>query len=345
MNTLLSRTVALIACLPLAACGGVADPDIGSGDQATEDGERPTVSANLTWATTAASSTNYAYAVAVAQELQRGLPNVRINVIESAGTPDNLARMEGGSAQLVNITSDGALQAYEGIGAYADSQSEDLRVLWYFQDSPYHFIVRARSGISKVSELEGESFNPGISGSSTEQTVLQVLKTLGISPDYSRGGLDDAVNSFKDRRITGLVKAGPVPEPLMSELSISADLGLAGFTEEQIQTVGHEMPYLEFSTIPGGTYPGIAEEIQTLSLVLGVGAGKDVSTEVAYEITKGMWEKNDRIADSHATLKGVDIPKLTVEKAKTPLHCGAVQYYEEDLEMTVPDELLPPEEC
>lgn len=336
--------VALL-CTLLTACGGeLADPGVGDRQEREPAGDRPAVSANLTWGTTAASSTNYAYAVTVAQQLQRSLPNVNINVIETAGTPDNLARMRGGSAQLANITSDATAQAYQGVDAYADARTEDLRVLWYFQDSPYHFIARRGSGISAVSDLEGKSFNPGLSGSSTEQSVVRVFELLGISPDYARGGLSDAVDGFKDRRTAGLVKAGPVPEPLMSELGVSADLALAGFTDDQIAQVSDAMPYIGFSTIPAGTYPGIDDDIKTLSLVLGVGASKDLPGDVAYELTKAMWEKHEQIAGSHATLKGVDVPALTLEKANSPLHCGAIKYYEE-LELTVPEKLLPPEKC
>ena len=135
----------------LLGCGNLADESVGGGQDAKKVGQSD-VSANLTWGTTAATSTNYAYAVAVAKQMQDTLPNVNVNVIETAGTPDNLARMEGGSAQLVNITSDAASQGYEGTGTFAESPAPDLRVLWYFQDSPYHFIVRRDVGASDVSE-------------------------------------------------------------------------------------------------------------------------------------------------------------------------------------------------
>jgi TRAP transporter TAXI family solute receptor len=345
MSVRYRAVMVLLSSMGLAACGGgLADESIGDGEQTAPQGDEPTVSASLTWGTTAATSTNYAYAVAVAQQAQRSLPNVSLNVIETAGTPDNVARMQAGSAQIVNLTSDAAAQAYEGIDSYADAPGTDLRVLWYFQESPYHFVVRADSGISMVSDLEGRPFNPGLSGSATEQSVLSAFEVLDISPDLVRGGLDDAVDSFQDRRIDGLVKAGPVPEPLMSELDVSADVSLAGFTDEQLAEVGEAMPYIGFSTIPGGTYSGVEEDVQTLSLTLGVGADKDVPTEVAYAFTKANWENHDQIAASHATLEGVDVPALTLEQANSPLHCGAVQYYEE-LELDIPEDLLPPEEC
>jgi TRAP transporter TAXI family solute receptor len=334
--------VALFSVL-LAGCGNLADESIGGSKNAQEEGQSD-VSANLTWGTTAATSTNYAYAVAVAKQMQNSLPNVKVNVIETAGTPDNLARLEGGSAQLVNITSDAASQGYAGTGTFAESPAPDLRVLWYFQESPYHFIVRREVGASNVSDLGDATLNPGLSGSSTEVIVREVLRVLEVSPDLKPGGLDDAVNAFKDRRLDGLVKAGPMPEPLMTELQHSAEVALSGFTDEQVATIRAELPYVDFSTIPGGTYKGIDEDLQTLGLTLGVGADKDVPTDVVYELTKAMWEKHEEIAQTHATLKGVDVPALTMAKATSPLHCGAVMYFEEIGE-SVPDDLLPPEDC
>lgn len=345
MKSRISVAIVLFSSALLAACGGgLADPSIGGEEQDAPQTNQPTVSGNLTWGTTAASSTNYAYAVAVAQQMQSALPDVSVNVIETSGTPDNLQRMQGGSVQLVNLTSDVAGPAYAGTGAYAENPAEDLRVLWYFQLSPYHFIVRADSGVSTVSDLEDRSFNPGLSGSATEQTVLQALEVAGVSPAMAPGGLDDAVSAFKDRRIEGLVKAGPVPEPLMSELSISSEVSVVGFTDEQVAQIGDALPYLGFTSIPAGAYSGLIDDVQTLALTLGVGADKDVESDVVYELTKAMWENHDSISAAHATLEGVDIPSLTMDQANSPLHCGAVLYYEE-LGMSVPDELLPPEDC
>lgn len=341
--------VALAACGEESPAGQettegspVAPATEGDTEAATDasDGLDTDVEADLVWGTTAASSANYAYAVTTAQEIGQLLPNVEFNVIETAGTTDNIHRMVNGEIELLNLVASAGYAAYNGTAEF--DEPADVRVLWFFQEYPFHIIVSKDTGIESLDGLNDVTFNPGINGSSTEATVLRAFEILGVEPDLYRGGLDDAVGAFKDRRIDGLTKAGPIPEPVISDLRTAVDVNLVSFTSEELDQVQEEVPQYGRTTIPAGTYEGIEHDVETLSLYLGIGAAASVSDDVAYAITRANAEAQESIASAHASLAGVDLGEMTLRAAKSPLHCGAIRYYEE-IGHAIPDELRPSE--
>jgi TRAP transporter TAXI family solute receptor len=292
--------------------------------------------------TTQSSSSLYAYFVAVAKVINTKLPDVNVTVVETGAAVDNINRIKKGELDLGLTLMHMQFQAYHGLGPWKGKPVNDQYMLWIYEVSPLNFVVRDDSGVKSVYDLVGKPFNAGIRGSATEKTAEAILDALGVSPKYYRGGTEDAVAAIKDRRIVGYVKAAPGMYKLdASTLDIATftPIRILGFTAEDIQKVLAKYPYLNPIVIPRGIYKE-TPSYQTFAALLSVMGRKNLSEDLVYRMVKAVWEGFDEQIASYPSVKGIDVPKLTLETCTVPLHPGAIKDYRE-LGLKVPENLIP----
>jgi len=291
---------------------------------------------------TQSSSSHYAYFVSVAKVINARVPDVNISVVETGASVDNINRIKKGDLDLGMTTIHLQVQAYYGMGPWKDKPIKDQYVLWVYQPAPQNFVVREDSGVKSVYDLHGKPFNPGMRGSATEKTVESILDALGIVPNYYRGGTEDTVASIKDRRIVGYVKSGAGVDSLdASTLDIATftPIRILGLTPQDIDKVKAKYSYLSPISIPKGIYKD-TPSYYTFAMLIGVVAKKDLPEELVYKMVKAACEGFDEQVAAYPSIKGVNLPKLTLETCTAPLHPGAIKYYRE-LGLKIPDSLIP----
>lgn len=296
--------------------------------------------------TTDISSSMYIYWVAVSKALNRDVPEINLTLVATGATDENIKRAARGEFAFFHSSPSTHYQAWKGIGPYEGKAQPDLRWLWTWSVSARAWIVREDSGVSKLEDLHGKPFNPGIRGSSTEKDTELMHEVLGIKPQYHRGGTDDAVAAIKDRRIVGYVKAQPSGGRIDAstlDLKTYTPIRFLTFTDEHISKIKEKYPYYSFMMVPAGfAYPG-SPAYTTLSGGSGMATMKDVlSEELAYKITKTALQASDEIALGYKEIKGLNLAQITLESVDVPLHAGAVKYYRE-LGLSLKGVHIPPE--
>ncbi len=296
----------------------------------------------LAMGSTQSSSSHYAYFVAVAKIINSNVPEVNINVVETGATVDNINRINKGQLDMGLTTIHLQYQAYHGMGPWKDKPVKDQYVLWVYQPAPQNFVVREDSGVKSVYDLAGKAFNPGMRGSATEKTAEAILDALGVTPNFYRGGTADTVAAIKDRRIVGYVKSGAGVKTLdASTLDIATftPIHLIGFTDSDIAKVQAKYPYLSPITVPKGVYKE-SPAYKTFTMLIGVVASKNLPEDLVYKMVKA---SNEHFADqvaAYPSIKGDNLPELTLETCSVPLHPGAIRYYKE-LGLKIPENLIP----
>jgi uncharacterized protein len=327
------RKNALIICLLL----GLILFNAFSADQGFAAGKKL-----LAMGSTQSSSSHYAYFVAVAKILNTYVPEVNINVVETGASVDNINRIKKGQLDLGMTTIHLQYQAYHGMGPWKDNPIKDQYVLWVYQPAPQNFVVREDSGVKSVYDLTGKAFNPGMRGSATEKTVEEILAALAVTPNFYRGGTDDTVASIKDKRIVGYAKSGAGVKTLdASSLDIATftPIRLIGFTDQDIAKVQAKYPYLSPVTVPKGIYKD-SPAYKTFAMLIGVVASKSLPEDLVYKMVKASHEHfADQVA-AYPSIKGDNLPELTLETCTVPLHPGAIKFYRE-LGLKVPENLIP----
>jgi TRAP-type uncharacterized transport system substrate-binding protein len=75
-------------------------------------------------------------------------------------------------------------------------------------------------------------------------------------------------------------------------------------------------------------------------MLIGVVAGKNISEELGYKMVKASMENFPDQVAAYPSVKGVNLPQLTLETCNVPLHPGAIKYYRE-IGLKIPENLIP----
>ncbi|AMD00308.1 hypothetical protein LOKO_01240 [Halomonas chromatireducens] len=88
-----------------------------------------------------------------------------------------------------------------------------------------------------------------------------------------------------------------------------------------------------------GMYDGMDEAVQTISIPNVLVVNSDMDEDLAYELTKLLFERTDDLIAVHPAANDTTV-EFTMESTPVPLHPGAIRYFEE-IEADIPDDLRP----
>lgn len=297
----------------------------------------------LAIAATGQSSSFYAYHAAVSQVLREVAPDLNVSVMETGGSVENLKLLNRGQADWGQFAEPVFYEKYAGIGGAAEQgPNPKLRFLAPVTQVAFYIVVNADAGVGSLADLSEKSYGPGSSGSNTERLTMELFGLLGVEPAYTRGSYGDLVAAMKDRRIVGYTKAGSLTtqDSTIMDVRSSVPVKILGYTEEQVKAIKAKFPHYLFLSLektPYGDDPVLLNNVLLIN-----GTTSDLPEEVGYRVFAALVEQNEEIAKVYKPVAGVDIAKLTLESAKTPLHAGVVRYLREK-GYTPPASLVPPE--
>ena len=299
----------------------------------------------VAFGTTAQSSVHYTYAAAAAKAINEcAAEDVQLTVIATGGAVDNLQRIARGQIDMGLGTYATIYQAYKGIGKFEGSAMPELRSLWVHAPAMQAWVVREDSDVATLQELQGKPFTPGQRGSATEQLVIQMLEALEIQPDFYRASLSDAVDAVKDGRSIGYVKAGGISslDGTTLELMAFTPVRLLSFTDEQIETVKSQFPFISFNQYEEGEvedFPAFTAPVQVIGQFTTADA---LTNEQVKSILECVVDNKEPQVSAFPSFGTLDVPEDSVRLMSIPLHPGAVEFYRER-GVEVPDEKIPPE--
>lgn len=289
-----------------------------------------------------ASSSHYAYFVAVGQLINENAEGLRASVVETGGTMDNVRRMTRGQVDFGTVTTNVQRHAAEGTNDF-EGNAQDLTLLWVYTGAPQNVVVRADADVDSLEDLKEVRFNPGMRGSATEATTEAVFETLGLSADFVRGSTTDIVGMIKDNRVAGYVKsgAGNKLDGSTMDIATSTDISILGLTDDQAETLRSEMPDISVVEVPEGAADGLPA-YTAWSFGVGVAAPSTMDEDVVYQVVKVIMEDKEAQANAMSSLKGMNLADVTLQYGTIPLHPGAARWFEEQ-GIELPEKLKPAE--
>jgi TRAP transporter TAXI family solute receptor len=218
----------------------------------------------------AAGSPGGAYfrlATALAADMQgRG---VRLAVLPTAGSVENLNLLREGRATLAFAQADVAALAAAGKGPFAETGAHDgLRALLALFPEQLHVVVRADDPAQDISGLAGRRAALGLAGSGSRVTATEVLEAAGVPVVQPEGtdALDPraALAALAARRVDAVFVVGAAPFPPVVEAFGAASLRLLPLDAALAQRlVGAGVVTL---AIPAGAYSLQTQPVPTLAV-------------------------------------------------------------------------------
>ncbi|MAC77783.1 MAG: C4-dicarboxylate ABC transporter [Rhodobacteraceae bacterium] len=276
------------------------------------------------------SGVYYPLGVALADIYAQNIPDARTQVQSTKASVENLNLLQQGRGEIGFALGDSVKDAYEGNADVGFTKPLDkLRAIAAIYPNYIQIAATADSGATTVTDLAGKSVSVGAAKSGTEVNARKILGALGMSYD-DLGKVEylpfaESVELMKNRQLDATLQSSGLGSAALKDLSATQDVTFVSVPAEVAETLG--APYAA-GVIPAGTYPGQDADIPTLAITNILVTSSDVSDELAYEMTKLLFENLDQMKAAHAAAGAIDI-KNAVKNSPIPLHPGAIKYYKE----------------
>ncbi|MGO2263043.1 TAXI family TRAP transporter solute-binding subunit [Halomonas sp.] len=282
----------------------------------------------VTYKSATAGTAYYQMGVELSEAIRQGTDDAIILTLEeSQGSVQNVMEVMARQGNYVFTTPPALVdQAMAGEGPFAERQNprfQEIRGLFPIPAITMHFILGEDKGVVGIEELEDKHILIG-RGTFGAREAARYLALFGLeeSVQVADAALGSGPDALKNGQIDGFVTASSYPTPNIIEVAAGMPIAMVSLTDEQIDMTGAPR-----QVIPGGTYPGIDEDVQTTSLPVMAYTTSQMDDETAYTLTKTFWERRDAMAEETAWWGGITPEQL--ENMAGMLHPGALRYYEE----------------
>ncbi len=221
--------------------------------------------------------------------------------------------------------------AFNGTGQFDKAPLKNLRALGALYPETVQLITRADSGINSVRDLKGKSVSSGAPGSGQYQLLTDLLRVYGLSRSDVKEDLSSftqAVDKIKDGNLHATLITAGVPTAAVTDFAQSHALKVIALSGPEIAELRRQQPYYAEVPLPANTYKGQTAAVPTLA-VMAVWATHDAVPEnVAYEVTKALYENVAIMGQVHVQGKNISLSTATAV-GTAPLHPGALKYFKE----------------
>ncbi|KJZ24659.1 TAXI family TRAP transporter solute-binding subunit [Tritonibacter mobilis] len=282
----------------------------------------------VTYKSAKSGSSYYQMGVELAEAMKAGTNgDIIVTIEESQGSTQNVMEVRARGGDYVFTTPPVLVSlAQKGKGPFdgkSAPQFDEIRALFPIPSLTMHFVMAGEGGAASLDDLEGQTLLLGKgSFGATEGEKYLTLFGLADKVEIADAELSNAVAALKNGQIGAFVTAGSFPAPNVVEAAASTPVRLVSLTPEQVAETKRTK-----LVIPAGTYAGQTEDVTTTSLPVAAFTTTKMDEDTAYQLTRTYWEQKAEMADTSAWWNGVT--EELMANITTPLHPGAVRYYEE----------------
>ncbi|MGY0691956.1 TAXI family TRAP transporter solute-binding subunit [Virgibacillus sp. FSP13] len=311
----------------LSACNEKDGGD--SADDTGGDGDQPLKGEFITILTGGSSGVYYPLGGALAKIYQEMGANA--NSQSTAASSANATTLNQGKAEIGFSMGDAASDAYKGTDSFEEQGAqENLRSIASLYPNYLQIVATKESGIKTVEDLKGQNVAVGAPASGTEISAKRVLAAYDMTyEDIEEDFLSfaEGVEGIQNGTIDAVVISSGLPNAGVLELQTSKEIVIVEIAEEKVLKMQEDYPAFFPATVTKDVYD-TDRDVPTIGVNNVLLTHKDVSDEVAYEMTKGIFENLDQLKDTHNAAKDIDMEKA-LENLPAPLHPGAKKYFDE----------------
>ncbi|WP_296642089.1 TAXI family TRAP transporter solute-binding subunit [Roseinatronobacter sp.] len=291
----------------------------------------PVAAQDLSIATGGTGGTYFPYGGGLAEVISNHVDGASASAEVTGASVENVALIARGDSDIAIALADTVYGAYTGTGAFEGRQVGELRALASIYPNAVQIVTLADSGITSLDDLRGKRVSVGAPGSGTEVSAQTLLEANGITYDdfeEQRLNFNETADALRDGDIdAGFWSVGP-PTSSILNLATTREISMIGMTEAEVAAAIAAEPTFAPYTLRAGLYEGMAEGVTTISTPNVLIVHADMDEDLAYNITKAMYEN---VADLIAIHPAANDTTLEFSVAATPIpfHPGALRYLEE----------------
>ncbi|WP_404423977.1 TAXI family TRAP transporter solute-binding subunit [Thalassospira australica] len=244
---------------------------------------------------------------------------------------ENMGLVSRGDSDIAIALADTVYAGYNGIGQFEGRKLDNVRALASIYPNAVQLVTLADSGITSLADLKGKRVSVGAPGSGTEVSAQTLLEANGITYDdieEQRLNFNETADAIRDGDIdAGFWSVGP-PTSSILNLATTRDIKLIALTEEEVAAAIEAEPTFAAYSLRKGIYEGVEAPVLTISTPNVLIASAEMDEELAYQITKTLFEKVDELIAIHPAANDTTVD-FSVGSTPIAMHPGALRYYEE----------------
>jgi uncharacterized protein len=271
---------------------------------------------------------NYVAGAAITSVLNKHMPGANATAEATAGTVENIRRVQNKEMLVGFATGDSAFYAMRGEREFK-TKFPDLRAMFRAQDSIYMLLARKDARISTIADLKGKrvSIGPkggGLSAAATLVFEAHGLKLSDFQPAYV--SYSETATGLQDKTLDAgyFVASGSAAQDVTNTVDVVA----IPFDTKIIEGLVAQYPFFAPGTVPAGVYKGIDKPVPTWNTPLLVITHKDADPQLIYDIAKTVYSHQKELLQI-TPLGEYFTTSNAVSAISIPFHPGAEKYFRE----------------
>ncbi|MCG7491051.1 TAXI family TRAP transporter solute-binding subunit [Vibrio sp. Of14-4] len=264
----------------------------------------------------------------------KAIHGIRCSVISTGGSIYNVNTIRAGELDLGVVQSDWQYHSYKGTSKFADAGPfKELRAVFSVHPEPFTVVARKDSGIKTFEDLKGKRVNIGNPGSGQRGTMDVLMERYNWSTEdfklASELKASEQSKALCDGKLDAMIYVVGHPSAAIQEATTSCDSDIIEVSGPKIDQLIAEASYYRNATVPGGTYKGNPNDVNTFGVGATFVSSTAVSEEVIYHIVKSVFENFNNFKKLHPAFAHLKKEEMVKSGLTAPLHPGALKYYKE----------------
>ncbi|MDB5564140.1 MAG: putative TRAP-type uncharacterized transport system [Tardiphaga sp.] len=276
------------------------------------------------------SGVYYPLGVAIGKIYSDKIPGVKTQVQATKASVENLILLQQGRGEIAFSLGDSLKAAWDGDEeAGFKAKLDKLRVIGAIYPNYIQIVATAESGIKTLADLKGKSLSVGAPKSGTELNSRAILAAAGLT--YKDLGkveylpFAESVDLMKNRQLGATLQSAGLGVASLRDLSSSSSITVVSVPKETVDKIG---PPFVSVIIPANTYTGQDKDVPSAAVINYLVTSSAVSDDLAYQMTKLVFENLPELANSHAAGREIKL-ETAATGSPVPLHPGAIRFYKE----------------
>jgi hypothetical protein len=277
------------------------------------------------------SGVYYPIGVGLSQLYSTGIDGAKTSVQATKASVENLNLLQSGRGELALALGDSVADAWNGVeDAGFKAPLKKLRAIAGTYPNYIQIVANKESGITSLADLKGKRISVGAPKSGTELNARAIFAAAGLSYE-DMGKVEflpyaESVELIKNRQLDATLQSSGLGMAAIRDLAATLPINFVAIPAEV--TANIDNPAYQAAAIPAGTYDGQDVDIATVAIQNILVSHDGVSEEVAYQMTKLMFDNLERLGNAHSAAKDIKL-ESAAKNLPIPLHPGAERFYKE----------------
>ncbi|WP_395503548.1 TAXI family TRAP transporter solute-binding subunit, partial [Ectopseudomonas mendocina] len=277
------------------------------------------------------SGVYYPIGVALSQLYSNGIEGSKTSVQATKASVENLNLLQAGRGELAFALGDSVADAWNGVeDAGFKAPLKKIRAIAGTYPNYIQIVANAESGIKTLADLKGKRISVGAPKSGTELNARAIFEAAGLT--YKDMGkveflpYAESVELIKNRQLDATLQSSGLGMAAIRDLASTMKISFVAIPADVTAKIDNAA--YEAATIPAGTYDGQDADVPTVAITNILVTHEGVSDEVAYQMTKLMFDNLGRLGTAHSAAKDIKL-ETAAKNLPIPLHPGAERFYKE----------------